>query len=837
MKSMNEKKEESPMVPRSHSAIKVLLALFICFQSSVMLAQNHTTMGTDFWISYLYFTYDYYAPQYQVTLHAFASGPRECTVTMTNPNTSWSTSFRVRPGQVTFVDVPYDDGCTSLSGQVTHTAIHITSTDTISLYLITLGHNNIDMTNVLPTPSLGSNYMVQCYPSKLTTDYRSELVVVAAEDNTVVDIVPSANTMNGFVAGSTYTVNLSQGDAYQLRGANNAGEADLTGTRITARDCKKIAVFSGHFCAYVPNSPTTSTCDHIYDQSYPIPYWGRQFAVAGTGTAFDDPVRVMALEDSCRVYKDGIHVTTLNSGDVYDFTLSTTRRTAYIETSTPASVYMFLGSAGSSNGDPSMIIINPIDQRVQDITFATYSTTYTNTHYVTIVAEDDEMQQIMFDNSPVTSQPFAGNSSYRYASMQISAGSHRIRTLGTKGFNAYAFGIGLHESYGYSVGSSLNVIDNIELYANETLVYPDDTLVLCAGSDVTFHVATDSGRLLCEWSIDSTLIGVFDELPWHFTDTGWFYLQVVSDSIHFVECYTPTTTDNEIGLMIRVLPNYLVHYSDTIFASQLPWVFMGKQYEEAITYDTIHTTSMSGCDSVIVYSLMVKDWQYEDYYDTVCAGSPYVGYGFDLTSEETGKIGSFDYTYSNDSAIVTLHLMQVSAPPVSIDYEIIGDSCYVLMCFTEADSIRWSADPQDPSFEGLENYWTITVCPKETTIYSVEALYGYAPECATSKSISLNPRIPFGNNVEIWVPNTFTPQLSTNSLFRAYGVGISDFEMYVFQRWGFPVFHTHDMEEGWDGTWGDKLCPEGTYVYVILYRSVEAPAQLNRLYGTVTLIR
>ena len=103
---------------------------------SILVAQEHSTMGTDFWVSYLYFTYEGTAPQYSVTLHAFASGPRACVVSMTNSDGTWSTSFSVTPGQVTHVDVPYNVGCTPSSGVISEKAIHVTSTDTISLYLI-----------------------------------------------------------------------------------------------------------------------------------------------------------------------------------------------------------------------------------------------------------------------------------------------------------------------------------------------------------------------------------------------------------------------------------------------------------------------------------------------------------------------------------------------------------------------------------------------------------------------------------------------------------------------------------------------------------------------------
>lgn len=817
--------------------IRILPVVVLLFQTVGLRAQEHTTMGTDFWVSYLYFTYDYYAPQYHVTLHAFASGPRACSVTMTNPNTSWSTTFNITPGQVTFVDVPYNEGCTSTSGSVTSTAIHVTATDTISLYLITLGHYNIDMTNALPTPSLGSKYMVQCYPSKLSTEYRSEFVVVAAEDSTVVDIVPSANTMNGFVAGSTHTITLQQGEAYQLRGASNNGEADLTGSSITARDCKKIAVYSGHFCAYVPNNESIISCDHIYDQSFPIDYWGKNFAVAGTGTAFADHVRVMALEDGCVVNKNGVYATTLNSGQVYDFTLTSSNRTAYIQTSSPASVYMFLGSAGNMNGDPSMIIVNPVDQRLKEITFATYSTTYTNTHYVTIVASADEMQYVRLDNNPVSSQLFAENNGYRYARVQISDGSHTLKSLGTEGFIAYAFGIGTHESYGYSVGSSLKMIGRVRLYYDDSPIRSGDTVILCANSDATFHISTDSGSVSGEWYLDEVLVGELDTLRHRFVDTGTYHLSVHSSVIQEFDCYGTALTNNEMNVVVVVKPNYLVHVDDRIMVGSLPWHYMGNTYYDSVRNDTIRARTVYGCDSLIVYSLYVYDSARMDVYDTICAGMPYRENGFDLSAEETGEIGEFLYYQTNDTTVTTLHLLQLGEPSVRIDYSALGDSCYSITCYTDADSVRWTASPFDPSLNGQSGSRSITVCPTNPTTYHVTAYYAGHGECAGVRSLELLPRGYAQRQAELWLPNVFTPQLGTNNVFRAYGEGIAEFEMFICHRWGMVFFHSRNIEEGWDGTYRHEPCPSGTYTYLIFYRSVYSPAELKRRVGTVTLIR
>ena len=87
----------------------------------------------------------------------------------------------------------------------------------------------------------------------------------------------------------------------------------------------------------------------------------------------------------------------------------------------------------------------------------------------------------------------------------------------------------------------------------------------------------------------------------------------------------------------------------------------------------------------------------------------------------------------------------------------------------------------------------------------------------------------------LWFPNVFTPSRADNNRFRGYGVNICDYDLQIFTRWGERVFRTHDIEEGWDGTWHGTPLPQKAYAYVCTYTSPEGGKQ--RVYGTVTLLR
>ena len=96
--------------------------------------------------------------------------------------------------------------------------------------------------------------------------------------------------------------------------------------------------------------------------------------------------------------------------------------------------------------------------------------------------------------------------------------------------------------------------------------------------------------------------------------------------------------------------------------------------------------------------------------------------------------------------------------------------------------------------------------------------------------------IPF-RKAAIWAPNAFTPGESSNNMFFVRYIGITDYRIDLYTRGGVLVWHSEDMNEGWDGTYKGKPCPQETYVWIIHYRDVTAPKNLLSKKGTVTLIR
>ena len=819
---------------------RILIALFLLFVPVHTWSQAHATWGKDFWLSFLYYYDVFNSTESTITYTIFASGSNACTFTVSNPNTSWSTTATITPGNVTSIVVPNIQVSNSASGMVGNYGLRVTATDTTSHYTcMSCTISSTEMTCVLPTPSLGNQYMVQCYPDKSASNsmFRSQICVVATENNTNIAVHLTGHTLDGLLPNNTYYYTLNAGQVIRFRGSSTGGDSDLTGSTIEAD--KNVAVFSGHFCAYVPYTSGTS-CDHIYDQHPPITAWGTQFVARTTGAVVSDHVRIMPRSNNTDIYVNGNYVATTNAGQIYDFTLSSSNPTAYIETCGPSLVYLFMGSTGNGNGDPSMMPILPVEQMAQDITFCTYHTQGCNTHFINIIAETSEVPSLRLDNNSISSQfsPCSANPFYSTAQVQLSEGSHRLRTLGSRGFLGYACSKGYHESYAYSVGSKLvatNAMINA-LYVDGSVA--SDTMRVCLGRHLNFMIGSSFGEPdSIRWYLNGRLMPFGNTFSITISDTGCHQISAYVYTSENSSCNPDSLT---IYTAVVCVQESVVQYdSDRIAASDLPWHKHGRTYNSEVTNDTIRYTSSYGCDSLIIYTLQIyNDTLYEEFNDTICAGEPYSNYGFDISGQETSEIGTFTYHYSRPDTpyVATLFLTQLAPPSINISYDEDTSGCYYISVYTNADRIEWSSDPSDVSLIGQESLFHIYVCPQALTRYSVKAWYNGYPECYAEDNLLMEyhviPRSTF-----LWVPNVFTPDRATNTIFRAYGVDIQEYEMYIFHRWGERIFHTQNMEEGWDGTFGGVKCPGGNYVYLIYYRTRIEPGIVQKLFGSVLLLR
>ncbi len=74
---------------------------------------------------------------------------------------------------------------------------------------------------------------------------------------------------------------------------------------------------------------------------------------------------------------------------------------------------------------------------------------------------------------------------------------------------------------------------------------------------------------------------------------------------------------------------------------------------------------------------------------------------------------------------------------------------------------------------------------------------------------------PLNNYNPIPIPNAFTPNGDgLNDIFKPFPSDISDFKMFIFNKFGEKLFESNDINVGWDGYFKGKIMQD-TYIYKI----------------------
>ncbi|MGB4229157.1 MAG: gliding motility-associated C-terminal domain-containing protein, partial [Bacteroidales bacterium] len=110
--------------------------------------------------------------------------------------------------------------------------------------------------------------------------------------------------------------------------------------------------------------------------------------------------------------------------------------------------------------------------------------------------------------------------------------------------------------------------------------------------------------------------------------------------------------------------------------------------------------------------------------------------------------------------------------------------------------------------------------------------------CSDRDTVIINPGIGDCYQTHIYVPNIFAPDgkgNAENEYLRVYGKGIKDLDFKIFDRWGNEVFHTTDINVGWDGTYKGQPALAGDYTYML--RVTYYNGNNESLKGHIYLIR
>jgi len=332
----------------------LVISVLVIFSYSLLLSQSNE--GTEFWFGFMEHRDPGNTKVIMITSRVNTSG------TIRVPGREFSIPFTVNANDVTVFDNLPIFLETRGSEFINDNAIQIISDDPVSVYIHQFFGMRSEASLVLPKSSVGKEYYVMAYTGVPNGQfgnelYTSEFLIVANEDDTVIEFSLSSNSFGGKLEGSGHQIELDRGEVYQLKGQSWLD--DLSGSHITAN--KPFSLFAGTNWSQVPTNCTFM--DNLMEQMFPVSTWGRRYVGSPFSGSRANIYRVIAAEDLTNVRVEGSSVSeiVLNAGAYADFQSDDG---VFIESDKAISVAQYLGGEACNGGvgDPSMVVLNTVEQ-------------------------------------------------------------------------------------------------------------------------------------------------------------------------------------------------------------------------------------------------------------------------------------------------------------------------------------------------------------------------------------------------------------------------------------------------------------------------------------------
>jgi hypothetical protein len=487
--------------------------LFILFSAS---AQDTTNRGTEFWVGYGHHQYmettSGYSNDQVMTLYISTDAlPATVIVTIdssgttpSDPTSWWQRTFIVpayttvnlqttsagvySAGAGAVGEIPkaygYDArlysppvafGGTASEGIFRKRGIHIQSSTPVVAYAHIYGGVSSGAAMLVPLTAWGGEYVSVNSPQTNSNEAYSWLYIIAAYNNTLVEITPSAPTVLGKPAGVPFTVTLQKGQIYQLIGAKTSSSEgyQLTGTKVKSLYTgtgyvHPIAVFSGSSRTGGYSTICAGGRDNDIQQHFPKQAWGKKYLTAPMSTSGSVSVfmtniyKVMVSDPTTQVWKNGVLLSSLVNNSYYEFSSNTAD---YIEADKPVLVAQFMGGGaclgGSGLGDPEMIYLSPISQGTEQALFYRTNVESISYNYVTLIIPAVGIAALTIDGSSTFDHVYAHPqlSGYSVVVKKWAAAKAQVIVQSDTTFTGVTYGLGAAESYGFNLGTKLNAVN------------------------------------------------------------------------------------------------------------------------------------------------------------------------------------------------------------------------------------------------------------------------------------------------------------------------------------------------------------------------------------------
>ncbi len=492
-------------------------------------AQNVSNEGKVFWVGHMGHI-DGTGSNFALYITTAASTTAAVRVTI--PGTSYNQVVFVAPNQVAVHTLPSSQTYLNCSDCILNKGVKVESLNhPIVVYAHIYSNARSDATLLIPVETLGKEYYALAFTqSPVSNTQRSEFMLIGVEDSTFVDIYPTVDILPSKSANTRYTVMLNEGEVYHAQ-----SNTDVTGTRIVARSadgiaCKKVAAFSGSSFTRIGCSNAT-TGDNLYQQLFPTTSWGMEFLTAPLKTRNTDQFRVLAKYDSTRVTINGASPVMIHEGEYHSFQ---TAEANYIKSDKPVTLAQYPRTQGCDGvtGDPTLIVIPPIEQMVNKVTM--YSSPYQNItgQYLNIITKLSDTGKFFLDNNKVPFQMLANNALYAYSQMTVSSGNHRM--ISDSNFQVVAYGFGNVEAYGYAGGTNIkNLVQSISVSRDS----------MCLGDTLRLTANVNYLPTSLKWYFGDGTTDTLNYKPVHvYTTSGEYAISLVTRKDGLVDCGSTDST-------------------------------------------------------------------------------------------------------------------------------------------------------------------------------------------------------------------------------------------------------------------------------------------------------
>lgn len=464
-------------------SVFIAVAILICLATASELRAQQTTKGREFFVSFLPNIHNFGpASDDSLYIYVVADVPTAGTIQFSNGSVPQSRSFSITNPAVIYQFAIQWSGYElrgynqSVAFDVNNDnerpisrSFRITTSEPVAVYAMNQAVTTSDAAMLYPVPALGTEYVILSYKADGVTDNTgptlsytpSEFCVVATEDNTIVNVIPSAPSHASGLATKSFTLQRGQAWLSQTAFSTSQLNYDFSGTRVLSS--APVAVFSGHQRALVPveQRGVIQSRDQLFEQLPPVSVWGKSYILtplaAPPGTTdvqgATDLFRVVAAEDNTTVRFNNTVIATLNRGQVHEAPL-TAAGLLTASAKVCVALYKRSHSVGQvlQNGDPFMLIVPPRAQYLKQYRFTNCQAggDYVS-QFITVTTAQSNASGITLDGQPLNATWRAvPNTCYVYAHVPMTDGAHTLSSPKLIGLFVYGYGPAI--SYGYVGG-------------------------------------------------------------------------------------------------------------------------------------------------------------------------------------------------------------------------------------------------------------------------------------------------------------------------------------------------------------------------------------------------